>query len=204
MRIALAGLALATVIIGVAGLATQDSTAVAAQFTMEGVATGAEEVPPVTTSAGTARVRFVFDDAAKTLQFQATVNGLSPDQVTASHIHRAARGTNGPIVHNLSLVGFTQVSGTLQLSDADIADLRAGNLYFNVHSKDNPAGFSRFQLTLPAAAQPTATATPRTGVTPPNTGDAGLVEGATWLPFAILAVAGATGAGALAFARKRY
>jgi hypothetical protein len=144
---------------------------------------------------------------AKTLAFQATVNGLSQNLVTAAHIHRAPRGSNGPIIHALSLVPFTQISGTITLSDADIADLRAGNLYFNAHSVDNPGGFARLQLILPAAAQPTAaaTSTPSTGVRPPSTGDAGLARtGSTgWLPIAALIVLGAAGAGALAYTRKR-
>ncbi len=59
------------------------------------------------------RVRFVFDDVAKTINYSATVNGLSQDQVTAAHFHRAAIGTNGPIIINLSLVPFTQNSGTV-------------------------------------------------------------------------------------------
>lgn len=202
MRRALIALGLATVVVSFAALARTHDSVQAAQFTIEGVATGAEENPPVT-GPGTVRVRFVFDDVAKTLQFQATVNGISQDQVTAAHIHRAARGSNGPIVHNLSLVPFTQISGTLTLSDADIADLRAGNFYFNAHSKDNPGGFARLQLQLPAAAQaaPTAAA----GVTPPVTGDAGLADNAarTWLPLALLGALGITGAGAMAYARRR-
>jgi plastocyanin len=74
------------------------------------------------------------------------MSGLSPDQVTAAHIHRGPIGTNGPIIHNLSLVGFTQISGQITLSDADVADLKAGNLYVNAHSVANPGGFARGQL----------------------------------------------------------
>jgi hypothetical protein len=201
----LTGLAVAAAFLGVTAISSGDgNTAIAAQFTIEGVATGAEEVPPVT-GPGTARVRFVFDDVAKTLQFSATVNGISQDQVTAAHIHRAARGVNGPIIHTLSATGFTTVSGTLNLSDADIADLRAGNLYFNAHSVTNPGGFARLQLALPAAAQPTAAPTTGTGVTPPSTGDAGLIgEGQSgWLPFAALALIAIAGTGAALAVRTR-
>jgi hypothetical protein len=186
-------------------LGSSPTSVQAAQFTIEGTATGAEEVPAVT-GPGSARVRFVFDDVARTLTFSATVNGISPDQVTAAHIHRAARGSNGGIVHNLSLTGFTQISGTLQLSEADVADLRAGNFYFNVHSRENPGGFARFQLTLPASAPSPASATPATPATvsPPRTGDGGLADQATSLaPLFGVAVLTLSGLSILSLARKR-
>ena len=204
MRKFLTVLAVTALVVGIAGLAKSSDTVQAAQFTIQGTATGSEEVPPVT-GPGSAVVRFVFDDVAKTLQFQATINGIDQGQVTASHIHRGARGVNGPIIHNLSLVPFATVSGTLTLSDADIADLRAGNLYFNAHSRDNPGGFARFQLTLPASAAPAPTAAPSTGVTPPSTGDGGLLStnSTSWLPFAALLLLGVAGLGGLALASRR-
>ncbi|HEY7269953.1 MAG TPA: CHRD domain-containing protein, partial [Dehalococcoidia bacterium] len=107
---------------------------------------------------------------------------------------------------NLSLVPFTQISGTVTLSDADVADLKAGNLYFNAHSKEFPGGLARFQLVLPAA--PAAAASPATGIAAPSTGDAGLLshrdaDSGAWVPFAALIAAGLTGVGTLALARRR-
>jgi hypothetical protein len=169
--------------------------------TLEGVAVGALENPAVN-GPDTVRVRFVFDDVAKTITYSATVNGLSQDQVLFAHFHRGAVGTNGPIIINLSLVPFTQISGTVQLSDADVADLRAGLLYFNAHSKDNPGGFARFQLVLPAAPAPVAAAP---AVTAPSAGDAGLLglssdHSDAWQPFAALIVLGMAGTGTLVLA----
>src|SRR5215204_2485765 len=115
--------------LGLAG--TRDAHA--ATWTIEGFATGNEEVPAVNTTSR-AFVRFVFNDVTNTLTYAVTQSGFSADQVTAAHIHRGARGVNGPIVHNLSLTGFVQVAGTINLSAADVADLRAGNYYFNIHS----------------------------------------------------------------------
>jgi hypothetical protein len=200
----LAALGVAAIVVGMAGFSEGGvGKASAAQITLEGVATGAEENPPVT-GPGSVRVRFIFDDVAKTITYSATVNGLSQDQVTAAHFHRAARGSNGPIIINLSLVPFTQISGTVQLTDDQVADLRAGNLYFNAHSKDNPGGFARFQLVLPAAPAPAATVP---AITAPSTGDAGLKTqsdgGSTWWPFAALIAAGTAGLGTLALARRR-
>ena len=145
----------------------------AATWTIEGWATGAEEVPVVNTP-GRAFVRFVFNDVTNTMTYAVTQSGFSADQVTAAHIHRGARGVNGPIVHNLSTVGFVQVAGTLNLSAADVADLRAGNFYFNIHSGANPGGYARMQLMLPSGAMPqTQPPRPMPPVSPPRTGDGG-------------------------------
>ena len=171
----------------------------AAVVTMQGTASGAEENPPVA-GAGTARVRFTFDDVTKVLTYTATVNGIAPAETTASHIHRGARGVNGPVIYPLSLVPFSSVQGQITLTDADVADLRAGNLYFNVHSNANLGGFARFQLVLPAA--PAAPAAP---VRPPATGDGGLIGGssASTLPLILAGIVLVTGLGAVGFARRR-
>jgi hypothetical protein len=145
--VAIATLALVSLAsLGVAG--TRDAHA--ATYVIEGRATGAEEVPAVN-SPGSAYVRFTFNDANNTLAYFVTQSGFSADQVTAAHIHRAAKGVNGPIIHNISTTGFVQAAGTINLSAADVADLRAGNLYFNIHSTVNPGGYARLQLLLPTA-----------------------------------------------------
>ena len=167
-------------------------------------ATGAAENPPVT-GPGSAFGRFTFDKDTKQLTYFVRVNGLSSNQVTAAHIHRGAVGVNGPIVYPLATEAFAQVSGTITLTDADIADLEAGRFYLNVHSVDNPGGFARGQMILPGAAPApavTATATPG-AVTPPSTGDAGLAAPSSGSLLALAGIALATGAGALVLARRR-
>jgi hypothetical protein len=149
-------------------------------ITIEVRATGAEEVP-VVTGPGSAFARFVFDEASGKLTFFATVFGLSPNLVTAAHIHRGAAGVNGPIVHFISATGFTQASGEISLSAADISDLKAGNFYFNVHSVDNPGGFARGQMVLPPAPAAAVSliecvVAPTRPISPPRTGDGGLLE----------------------------
>jgi hypothetical protein len=151
--VAAIGAIAALVLVSLASLgATSTRDAHAATWIIEGWATGAEEVPTVNTP-GRAFVRFVFNDVTNTMSYAVTQSGFSADQVTAAHIHRGSRGVNGPIVHNLSTTGFVQVAGTLNLSAADVADLRAGNFYFNIHSSANPGGYARMQLLLPTATQ---------------------------------------------------
>jgi hypothetical protein len=198
--------------------ATGGDVAEAARITLRGTATGAEENPPIV-GGGSAQVTFVFDDVTNDLTYAVTVSGLSPDLVTASHIHRGARGVNGPIVHNLSTTGFTQISGTIRLSAADVADLRAGNFYVNVHSKANAGGFARWQMVTPgpAVARPAGAPGGPGGpgapggpggpgarpIAPPRTGDAGLAATNSLAPIAGLIVFATGGLGVLAVARKR-
>ena len=143
----------------------------AATWVIEGWATGAEEIPNVNTTSR-AFVRVTFNDVTNTLAYAVTQSGFSADQVTAAHIHRGAKGVNGSIVHNILLTGFITAAGTINLSAADVQDLRAGNYYFNIHSTVNPGGYARLQLMLPAAAlgapRPAGPA-----VTPPRTGSGG-------------------------------
>ena len=144
--------ALAGILALLAGLGfTGGGRADAALTTFELQLTGAEENPPVR-SPGSAFARLTFDDVTRALQVDLTVSGLSPNLVTAAHIHRGARGVNGPIIHNISTTGFMQASVRVTLSEAEVADLRAGNLYLNVHSVEHPGGFARAQILLPEAA----------------------------------------------------
>src|SRR5262245_27981488 len=174
----------------------------AAVWTMEGFATGAEENPPVN-SPGRAFVRFTFNDQTNALTYAVTQSGFSADQVTAAHIHRGAKGVNGPIVHNLSTVGFVQVAGSINLSAADVQDLRAGNYYFNIHSTANPGGYARMQLTLPAAAMG-ATPAATLPVRPPATGSGGFTGYSdTLLPLLFVLAFAMSGTAVFAVARRR-
>jgi len=67
----------------------------------------------------------------------------------AAHIHVGAPGVNGPIVFTLALTPTT-FSGTFTATSAQLADLRAGNWYFNVHTGAFGSGEIRGQL-VPSA-----------------------------------------------------
>ena len=180
-------------------LGGRTDSAEAAIITVNVTAVGAQENPPVS-GPGYAIARFTFNTDTKRLDYVVTVNGLSESFITASHIHRGAAGTNGPIVHNLSLVPFTQIAGSVILSDADVRDLEAGNLYVNVHSTTNPGGFARGQIILPRAAAPAPA--PTATVRPPSTGDGGLIDSGTMAPVLFIALVGVLGAGSLVAVRR--
>jgi hypothetical protein len=103
---------------------------------------GANEVPPVTTSASGGGTITVGDDGA--VSGSVSTMGVAG---TAAHIHEAAAGTNGPVIVPLTKDGDTyKVGAGAKLTAAQMASLKAGNLYVNVHSAANPGGEIRGQL----------------------------------------------------------
>lgn len=103
---------------------------------------GANEVPPVKTSAAGSGTIMVADDGAVSGSVSST--GVAG---TAAHIHEAAAGANGPVIVPLTKEGDTyKVPAGAKLTAAQMASLKAGNLYVNVHSAANPGGEIRAQL----------------------------------------------------------
>ena len=104
---------------------------------------GANEVPPVTTAASGSGTVTIKDD--RSVSAKISVTGMT---ATAAHIHEAAMGANGPVI-----VPFTKTADNTfeapagaKLTDAQYASYKAGNLYVNVHSAQNPGGEVRAQL----------------------------------------------------------
>jgi len=132
--------------------------------------TGAEEVPPTgATGTGTLDIRLVSNGTK--LRFKLTSNGVS--QITQSHIHIGAKGTNGPVTVYFfatppapwnSVTGDNfEVGGVRTAADVHgnhpgttppvpftfaevVAALRSGNAYANIHSPTFPAGEIRGQI----------------------------------------------------------
>jgi hypothetical protein len=105
--------------------------------------TGANEVPAVvTTASGTGWVKVAADH---TVTAKITTTGMTP---TASHIHMAAAGSNGPVIVPFTKEGdntFVAPPGA-KLTDEQYEALKAGKLYVNVHSAKSPPGEIRAQL----------------------------------------------------------
>lgn len=112
---------------------------------------GTQETPPTpSTGTGTACVRVNQNGTVS-----ATVNfsGLG-SPFTAGHIHDGAPGVAGPIILPLNLTGPTTLTGSFTPSASQLADLRAGLWYANVHTVAFGNGEIRGQLTA-AALPPT-------------------------------------------------
>jgi hypothetical protein len=110
--------------------------------------TGANEVPAVNTTAqGTA----TFTVDGNDIDYVVTItNWPAGRTVTAAHIHNPPTQTPGT---GTVLLGWptgsittTGGSGTVTASDAQLATIRAGNTYFNVHSSANTGGEIRGNL----------------------------------------------------------
>jgi len=76
------------------------------------------------------------------------------DNVTAAHVHTAARGIAGPIT--VPLVGgpdhWIVPDNAAALTAADITAFRAGNMYFNIHNTAFSGGAIRGQLDVTPTA----------------------------------------------------
>ena len=77
----------------------------------------------------------------KALSVEATFEGLkSPATVARLHIGR--RGVRGPAAFDLTVTHDTHgtVTGTVQLSDVQLAALKNGSFYVQIHSEKAPDG----------------------------------------------------------------
>ena len=105
--------------------------------------TGAQEKPPVTTSAsGTGTITIAAD---RTLSGTIKTTGVD---ATMAHIHVGAPGQSGPpiITLNKGADGVWSVPAGSKLTDEQYASFKAGNLYVNIHSAEHKAGEIRGQL----------------------------------------------------------
>ena len=104
---------------------------------------GAEETPPVTTSATASGTITVAAD--KSVSGTLKTQGIDG---TVAHIHVGAPGQSGPpiITLNKGADGAWSVPAGSKLTDEQYADFKAGKLYVNVHSAAHKAGEIRGQL----------------------------------------------------------
>ena len=104
--------------------------------------TGANEVPPVTTSASGDGAISIAEDG--TVSGSVTTKGV---QGTAAHIHMAAAGNNGPVIVPFTKEGDTyKAPAGAKLNADQLKAFKSGDLYVNVHSAANPSGEIRGQL----------------------------------------------------------
>ena len=104
--------------------------------------TGTEEVPPLNVGGSGSGTFRVADDG--TITGSVTTKDVAG---TMAHIHRGAKGTNGPVIVPLDKSGDTySVPAGRKLTEAQLKDLKAGNLYVNVHTAKNKGGEVRGQI----------------------------------------------------------
>lgn len=106
---------------------------------------GAQEVPPVTTSASAQGAVTLADGGDVVVH----VNTAGLDDAVESHIHEALAGVNGPIFTGLVQDPDDVSHWMLEdfvLDEAGQMALDAGALYLNVHTPANPPGEVRGQI----------------------------------------------------------
>ena len=103
---------------------------------------GAEEVPPVSTSgSGKGSFRIAGDGSVSGSISTTGVQGA------AAHIHMGAKGQNGPVIVPLTKNGDSySVPEGKKLTEAQMNAFKAGGLYVNVHSPSHKGGEVRAQL----------------------------------------------------------
>ncbi|HZE72443.1 MAG TPA: DUF4394 domain-containing protein, partial [Pyrinomonadaceae bacterium] len=115
---------------------------------------GAEQEVPTTNSSANGTATLTYNVATKTFDIAATINGITPAEVTGFHIHRAPFGVNGPIIVDLLALaplvpsggGFTFNATGVALPANNEAAFLGGITYVNVHTAANPGGAIRGQI----------------------------------------------------------
>jgi hypothetical protein len=125
-----------------------DETAPPPPETYTAQLSGANESPAVTTTAtGTATFTVTGNNIAYTVTI---TNWPAGRTVTGAHIHFApvAPATTGGVMLGWPTGAITTTggSGTIAISDTQLATVRAGGTYFNVHSSVNGGGEIRGNL----------------------------------------------------------
>jgi hypothetical protein len=105
--------------------------------------TGAEEVPPVASSATATGELKVNEDHTVSGSFN-----VQGSNMIAAHIHEGAAGQNGPVIIPLQKKTDTEwvVPPGAKLTDAQYEAYKAGRLYVNFHSPQHKGGEIRAQI----------------------------------------------------------
>ena len=113
------------------------------KVTRTGLLSGANEVPPTTTTAA-GRGRAELDPNTLGVFVTITTTGMT---ATAAHLHLGAVGANGPVIVPLTqgpTNTWTSAAG-MKLTQAQAVAFAAGGIYFNAHSAALPGGEVRGQ-----------------------------------------------------------
>ncbi|HUR59004.1 MAG TPA: CHRD domain-containing protein [Opitutaceae bacterium] len=107
---------------------------------------------PATTSPATGTAIMLYDIGTNTFDLMVSITGMA-NTATASHIHEAVAGANGPVVTGLGAEAvYTRTGNTLTATFRNVTHLGDklklinGSSYYNIHSAQFPGGEVRGQL----------------------------------------------------------
>jgi CHRD domain len=106
---------------------------------------GQERPHPKGTKVG-ASGRFTATLTGTTLTWRLTFVHLT-GPAAAAHIHQGRRGVSGAVLIPLCGPCTSPVTGTTPVTTAEIAGMKLGRTYVNVHTAKNPGGEIRGQIT---------------------------------------------------------
>ena len=109
--------------------------------TLRFTGSGAQENPPVTTTA-TAACSAALNGAQDAVTVSCEHNVADP---IAAHIHSGIAGENGSVLFPFADFA-SPISESFAVDATQVADLLAGGLYVNIHSTANPGGEVRAQI----------------------------------------------------------
>jgi hypothetical protein len=147
------GVALGLVIAGAAGARGQ-----ATRIQIVATMIAGDETPTPKGEVASARGSFsgtlTKSDSGTVLNWQLSFGGLTGDAI-AAHIHIADRGSAGPVVVPLCSPCTSGATGTANINATVLEAIQNDRAYVNVHTKTNPAGEVRGQVS-PAATVKTS------------------------------------------------
>jgi CHRD domain-containing protein len=153
--VVIAGLGL---ILGLAAAGGAGARGEAARVQIAAAMVAGDETPTPKGEVASARGSFTGtltkSDTGAVLNWQLSFGGLTGDAV-AAHIHIAARGTPGPVVVPLCSPCTSGATGTANITATVLDAIQSDRAYVNVHTKTNPAGEIRGQVS-PAATLKTS------------------------------------------------
>ena len=148
-----ASLALGLAIAGAAGARSQ-----ATRIQIVATMVAADETPTPKGEVASARGSFTGtltkSDSGAALNWQLSFGSLTGDAI-AAHIHIADRGVAGPVVVPLCSPCTSGATGTANINATVLDAIQNDRAYVNVHTKTNPAGEIRGQVS-PTATLKTA------------------------------------------------
>lgn len=126
------------------------------QYGVSATLDGAQQVPPVTTTA-TGSALSSYDPATGRLGLTIAANGILPASLTGAHIHLGAKEATGAVIVDLGTAGWVATTSGAKLSTNVVlpkayeADLLGGNTYVNLHTSAYPGGEIRGQIVVSAS-----------------------------------------------------